>query len=303
MQLELRDEVRGRWPDIYSHYGFGDQFLRKKPMPCPSCGGKDRFRFCDYEKGLVICNQCMPAPGKDGIEYLMSYTGKTFQELASDIRSMIGSTSTPDHKDPDIDIKKRRSDLTRTWKEAKPIKKGDPVDLYFRGRGINTPVSSDIKYHPSLVYFGDKFERHPAMVCVVRNAKGEKATIHRTYLALDGGKASVEEPKKLMPPAKEWQGGYIRLSDVDSPSIVITEGVETAAKYMMISEVGQAWAAVNANNMMRITPPDGKMVFIAGDNDKSFTGQKAAYTLANKIYKTHKVFVDIPDEHGDWADA
>jgi putative DNA primase/helicase len=46
-------------------------------------------------------------------------------------------------------------------------------------------------------------------------------------------------------------------------------------------------------------------VFIFGDNDKSFTGQSAAYQLANKLTVLRKMEVEvlIPDGVGtDWLD-
>lgn len=305
LQPEIRDQAAGRWPDIYSHFGFDEQFLKQRNMPCPDCGGKDRFRFCDYGKGVVICNQCMP-DGKDGIAYLMDTTGKQFSELAEDIRSVIGADAIAKPQDDDArKARYRRNALTEVWKSSLPIA-GTPVDLYLRSRLLNIPQGKDIRFHPALDYINDDGEfkgKHPAMVCLVRNSDGEKATIHRTYLTADGSKAEVEKPKKLMPRAKEWQGGFIRIHDVPKgDQIVIAEGIETTIAYMQISGISNGWAAVSAGNMAKLRPPEGLTVHIAADNDESFTGQKYAYTLANKLSKTNQVYVDTPDSVGDWAD-
>ena len=200
MRPELRDETQDRWPAIYSHYGFDERFLNQKHMPCPMCGGKDRFRFFDNEHGGVICNQC---GAKDGIQFLMQHTGTDFKQLAEDIRCIIGTVQMP-KTDNKQDIERAKANLNRVWKESKPLD-DNVVKLYFSGRQIPMPESPDIRFHPALPYYDDDGKnhgKHPAIVSLVRTSGGDKATIHRTYLTADGGKAKFEKPKKLMTPCK-----------------------------------------------------------------------------------------------------
>jgi putative DNA primase/helicase len=60
------------------------------------------------------------------------------------------------------------------------------------------------------------------------------------------------------------------------------------------------WAAGNAVLMEALQVPESvNEVWIYADNDASFTGQKAAYTLANRLKREgKKVFVEIPKEVG-----
>ena len=58
------ERARGRWRAILPRVGIGLEFLTRKNGPCPLCGGKDRWRFLDYEgSGMWVCNRCRPDGG------------------------------------------------------------------------------------------------------------------------------------------------------------------------------------------------------------------------------------------------
>jgi len=70
----------GHWPAILHAAGVPDRFLTGKHGPCPFCGGKDRFRFTDYQqRGGFICSQCNP-DGGDGLALLMQWRGDDFKQ-------------------------------------------------------------------------------------------------------------------------------------------------------------------------------------------------------------------------------
>ena len=140
------------------------------------------------------------------------------------------------------------------------------------------------------------------MVALVMGPTGKAVTIHRTYLQA-GKKAPIESPKKLMPHNGTLQGAAVRLFEPELGVLGISEGIETAIASTQLFKV-PTWAAVSANMMEQWEPPKGiEKVFIFGDNDANFTGQKAAYVLANRLsIKGISVTVKIPDNIGDWAD-
>ncbi|WP_269209357.1 toprim domain-containing protein [Methylobacter luteus] len=73
----------------------------------------------------------------------------------------------------------------------------------------------------------------------------------------------------------------------------MAEGIETALATMQ-DDGYPCWAAANATMMEQVEVPDYvRTVIIYADNDSSFTGQKAAYTLANrlKVKKGKEVYV------------
>jgi hypothetical protein len=58
------EAARGRWREILPQLGVATKFLSGRNMPCPACGGRDRFRFHDRSKdGDYFCNQCGPGKG------------------------------------------------------------------------------------------------------------------------------------------------------------------------------------------------------------------------------------------------
>ena len=47
------------WVNVLASLGVGENFLRKKPGPCPACGGRDRFTFDNRTgRGDYFCRKC-----------------------------------------------------------------------------------------------------------------------------------------------------------------------------------------------------------------------------------------------------
>src|SRR5947199_194195 len=52
---KISETARGRWHGILPQLGISANLLRNRHGPCPMCGGKDRFRFDDWDgKGVNI---------------------------------------------------------------------------------------------------------------------------------------------------------------------------------------------------------------------------------------------------------
>jgi len=85
----------------------------------------------------------------------------------------------------------------------------------------------------------------------------------------------------------------------------IAEGIETAICAGKLFGI-PVWAAISANGLKAWEPPEGvKTVVICGDNDKSLTGQEAAYSLGRRLVTAGlQVEIQIPQLVGtDWADV
>jgi len=85
----------------------------------------------------------------------------------------------------------------------------------------------------------------------------------------------------------------------------VAEGIETAISASLLFDM-PVWACINASLLAKWIPPDiAKVVYVFGDNDLTYTGQAAAYRLANRLAVQFKLGVEIriPDLPGtDWND-
>ena len=185
--------------------------------------------------------------------------------------------------------------------EAQAIQSGDQVSKYLQSRGLYE-IPQDLKIHPELFNFESK-KYFPAMLAMVRDVNGEIVSVHKTFLQ-NGKKASLTNPRRVERTIGAINGAAIRLYPA-AFHIGIAEGVETAmAAHIMFNM--PVWSAVRAQGLKKFDLPSGvEEITIFGDKDKNFAGQKAGYSLANKLaargVKVHIRFPEITGE--DWNDV
>lgn len=297
MKQRTVDAARGRWVGILSAIGIDESHLRNKHGPCPVCGGKDRFRFDDKDgNGTWFCSHC--GSGR-GIELVMLLKGCQFKDACAMIDPLIGKSAmhtSRQRKDPVPLLIRIKSQSTREYRE---------VRRYLESRGLEVPPG--VLEHGGMTYYSDGsvIGKYAAMIAPMICAGGELASIHVTYLH-GGAKASVDSPKKMMPPAIKLAGSCVRLYRRDDTGVIaIAEGIESAIAYKVLTGV-PTWAATNATLLAQWKPPEGiTRVVVAGDNDASFAGQEAAYMLARRLKSDGlDVNVDIPAvTDTDWCDV
>jgi len=232
----------------------------------------------------------------------MKKYGWDFPEAANQIEATIGSTllDPPRRERSDRD---KRDAMNKLWRSSKSIEINDPAGRYlFRRAGLTSfPVCLRIAYN--VRYQSDCPSFHHAMIAMVTGLDGRPSILHRTYLTGDGHKASVIEPRRLMPGTIE-KGAAIRLAPAGDV-LGIAEGIETALSASALFGV-PCWAAVNAGMLAAWQPPSQvTRVIIFSDNDPNYAGQHAAYALARRLGSSgHIIEVQIPAEVGtDWNDV
>lgn len=286
----------GKWPSILSALGVDQVFLKNKHGPCPICGGKDRFRFDDKNgKGSYFCSGCGAG---DGFSLLQKVNGWSFAEAAKAIEGIIGKCQAQTQA-KDVASSSNECRIKRIHAGLKRITRDCPVGVYLLNRGIEILPTQDCYFHPKLDYWDKdqqgspvKVGKFPAMVSIFRNIAGETCTYHITYLSEDGQKITGYPAKKLLPAIQPMPGGAIRLGGM-AKQIGIAEGIETALAAMQDTGV-PCWAASSANLLEQVQVPESvKLVVIFADEDSSFTGQKAAYTLANRLKVQFKKDVSV----------
>lgn len=141
------------------------------------------------------------------------------------------------------------------------------------------------------------------MVGIIRDVGGNVVCAHRTFL-LDGKKAPINAPRKIMTPIGTVNGSAIRLFPLAS-HIGIAEGIETALWAAKLFKI-PVWAVISANGIKAFElPQEITEVTVFGDNDLNFVGQHSAFYIAMSLFKKGiTVQVSIPETPGtDWADV
>ena len=293
--LDTANAARGRWPGILQALGIDAKFLQNLHGPCPTCGGKDRFRFDDNLNGSFYCSHCGAG---DGISLLQKVHGWSVKKALDEVDRVVGNIPITTPKKPERTEEDKRRYMAQLWKGSRLIVRGDPVWLYLTRRcGDVTGLLDDIRFHPALKHPMGTI--HPAMLAMMGWDGKKFSGIHRTYLTEGGEKAQVDPVR-----ASFGTMGPVRLG-LASARLGIAEGLETAicAGHRFGIPV---WSAICANGMKDWEPPKGvQEVLICGDNDGNYTGQAAAFALAKNLRLAGIVVeVVIPGTVGmDWADV
>ena len=293
---ELKQAARGRWVGIFHALGI-DVRSDGKHSGCPICGpgnNSHRFRMDDKDgSGSFICTQCGAG---DGILLIQKVIGLNFQQAIKKIESVIGDCSAQSQQTkPSYDIKKL---LNRLWTSSTELTGSDPVSKYLHSRKL-VLKPQNIRFCAEC-YESDSKTKMPAMIAKLVNKNGQPIALHRTYLS-GNKKVDIKSPKKLTPGTEPLAGCAIRLFPPKDNTIAIAEGVETALACMHLFEI-PTWAATGTSLLEAFEPPEGiRKIIVYGDSDANFAGQKAAFTLANRLYlRDYLVEVNIPPK-GDWA--
>lgn len=200
--------------------------------------------------------------------------------------------------------------IDKLWGESMPLSDGLPAPLFkwFKHRGVllgNVLALGDhLRYHPSLPYFevnGDGENalvgNFPALIAAVRRLDGSIITLHRTYLSVDGYKAPVQLPRKMMSIPGEHIGGAIQMGGMPQDGVLaVAEGLETALSPMKVYRI-PTWSLVNTTFMTMFTPPENvHTLLIFADKDRKEGGLKAAEALQHRmIEKGIKCKIILPN--------
>ena len=162
----LLQSAHGNWPAILHAAGVPDRFLTGKHGPCPFCGGKDRFRFTDYQqRGGFICSRCSP-DGCDGLSFLMQWRGDDFKQalqwLADYLRLpssalAVDRQAVPVVTGPTVDeLEKRNQRMRKLWQQSDALTGVCLASRYLQARGVWSDANqidlSALRFIPDLAY-------------------------------------------------------------------------------------------------------------------------------------------------------
>lgn len=297
--MKTWEAARGHWKQIFNHFNIDESHFTGKHTACPVCGGKDRFRYDNKEeRGTWLCNACGAG---NGITLLQKITGRSYREVADEIDGLLGVKHTSSgFAQPSYSY--RINHFVR--KTARRLDDINPARRYLKSRNLRP--TSEVLYCPQINYYGEGGQidgEFPAMVVPVVSPEGKLVSHHVTYLTPDGKKAPVQHPKKMLSALAPMSGSAIRLTRKIYSHIGIAEGVENALAVSQLYDI-PCWACGTADLLASFTPPKGiYSIKIFGDQDKNFKGQRAIYTLANRLYGLYQIDVDESPVIGqDYAD-
>jgi putative DNA primase/helicase len=312
----IKRRAHGRWSEILSSLGIDEQILKKRNLPCPLCGGTDRFQYTDkFGEGNYHCRGC-GAGG--GFKLLQAVKGLDFNTALNEVERCVGAEpSMAQAASPEPSAINMKALAKRIWDEAQPVIHGDEVDRYLANRGLALPSYPKVlRLHPALGYFEKdpatgkthKVAEYAAMLACIQGPDGHAVTLHRTYLK-GGCKAAVRDAKKVL--SSGINGAAVRLFEA-TQELAITEGIETALA-VHLATGKPVWAGLSAGNLEKLWLPETvRTICIYADNDADadFDGQAFAFALARKLKKQERqtgprqVRVFLPKPAGtDWADV
>lgn len=250
---------------------------------CPACGYKTGLRLSEKAgRALWWCASC--------------------QDQAAVTAAIAGGEVAPVPAEPAApggDTLDKQAAALRLWDAALP-RQGTPVEAYLARRlpGADLAALRDVAFLPQAKHPAGA--RHPCMVALLRNVRGQPVAVHRTFLAPGGaGKAKLDPAKMTLGPVR---GAAVRLHAV-ADRLVIAEGIESALAAAHLLRL-PAWAAVSAGNLRDslALPPSVREVTIAADHDppglaaaQAAAARWKAEGRAVRIAKPHRPAADFAD--------
>lgn len=286
---EVTASAAGKWPEIL--HALGADLPRTSGMhgPCPACGGKDRFRFDDNDRGSHICNQCGAGDGLELVSKMQNCDATTAARAVADVLS--------------VPLPERR--ITVAPKPEAPhgvvekiaqleAKTAPGLSAYLASKGLQCtfPLLSD-----------------GSLLVTLANGNGEVTGAQ--VIKPDGAKRLIAGTVK--------KGAFCVVNSVESTeTIVIAEGFATALTVHRLFPDAMTVAAIDAGNLLPVALvlrekyPQARVI-IAGDNDWHVPGElddhgkpkvNTGRIAAEKTAAAVKGEVAIPpgDRKADWDD-
>ncbi len=299
---KVKQTAQGRWPEILRQLGINVR-TDGRHGPCPSCGGKDRFRFDDKDgHGTWYCNQaCYEGKyASDGIGLVAAVRRTSPVEAMKIVADLLGVDLSSSYQRPS---KSEIPHHVKILQETSPLQPTDYAGKYLLSRGLWLPESTNVlRYHPKLFDRTSRRKR-PCLVAIIKR-DGEAIGVHRIWPEYDG----LPKKKKLsqLPVGGTYNGGAVEIMPIDGPVMGVAEGVETAMACCKLFNM-PVWSTLSTSGMKSFVPPKQiQTLHIFGDSDISCAGHVAAYTLKGNLSKKApwvNCMVHIPAKPGcDWLD-
>lgn len=274
MIRQVADAAAGRWPDVLSLLAIDVPASPRAQVPCPACGGNDRFRFDDDGRGAHFCNVCGAGDGLELVKKVNNCDTTRAALLVADVLGMDVQTLHRPTGEAVSQLAQRRAEreqqqaaerhdmaarfaasLDKLIAQALP---GEPVYLTSRGLGGFTfPVLPD-----------------GSLMLSLAGSAGTTTAVQ--IIAPDGGKRLISG--SALTGAWHAVNAQEEAPPTEPLVVIIAEGLATALTAHQLRPDGLAVAAINAGNLkpvalaMRSQYPEAQII-IAADNDWHAEGE------------------------------
>jgi putative DNA primase/helicase len=271
---EIADRCRNHWTPILAALSVLDEkALRHRDVPCPVCGGRDRFRYTDKGYGRWFCRGC--GRGGDGLALVMHVRGIDFVQATTLIESVLGSSSST----WGASSNDKPRDLLKPWREATPLTRSSAAWRYFENRGLALTDAETVPLrYRDAAWHWPTGSTWPSVVALVRHHDGTELCAHQTFIKPNGSdKAPVEKPR-LFPKGGKTDGGGVWFGTPDPErEFLVGEGIESTLSAMRLYRAVSGCAALSDGGISRLLlPHDVRRVRIFADHDELGQGLAAA---------------------------
>lgn len=209
------------------------------------------------------------ATGEHGdlLDLIMANRGLDFRAACDEARAFLRLPIVPARRSEAPAPPGTSEAAWRLFAASGPIR-GTLAEAYLRQRGIILPAGiSTLRFHPRCFYRAPSGRQEwPALIAAVTDGAGNVTGVHRTWLALDGGKAPVDQPRRAL---GHLVGNGVRFGAV-TDTLLVAEGIETALALKIIMPDMPVIAALSAAHLAAlIWPPKLRRLYVARDNDEA----------------------------------
>ncbi|HHA1934662.1 TPA: DUF5906 domain-containing protein [Enterobacter ludwigii] len=276
---DVRARANGNWQSVLERLSIP---TNRSEGPCPTCGGKTRYRFDDKDgRGTYYCSHCGAGTGLDLVMKVNQCGAREAAEMVADAMALPMPEPRPARKGAPKSVVQPIAD-----KVAALMAKANPgQSAYLTSKGLQWafPLLSD-----------------GSLLMALTNSGG--ATTGAQVIKPDGSKRLVSGTVK--------KGSFCVVNSVESTeTVIIGEGLATVLSVHAMRPDAMIVASVDAGNLhpvalvMRQQHPDAQIV-IAADNDIKPGEPNTGRVAAEKAAAAVSGWLSLPptDHKADWND-
>lgn len=304
---EVTAAAAGNWPYVLAGLSIDVPDSSRRHVPCPACGGTDRFRFDDNGRGSFICNQCGAGDGLDLIKKVNNCDTTEAAQLAADV---LGIDYRVEQTDPaaasqrreqlEADRQQREQERQQQAAEDAEQRRATFTRLYAGMRQNVTQGESDYLQSKGLTGFNYPVMSDGSLLLPLVDESG----------AVVAAQTITPQGEKRLLTGSAKRGAYHAVNAPGQPQkVIIAEGLATTLSTHLMRPDALTVCAIDAGNLlpvaevMRRKYPEAKIT-IAADNDyhddQPNTGKEAAEKAALSVAG----WVSLPPTgyKADWND-